>query len=377
MRSALRFIALLVGAMTILPPALQAADYPDHPVRLIVPFAAGGPTDTIARILAAKLGDHLGKQFYVENQAGAGGNIGMGNAAHAAPDGYTLLVVSSSFVVNPSLYTKIPYDPERDFIPISMVADSPNVLVVNPQLPAKSVRELVDLVKANPGKYSFASPGAGTTPHLSGALLTLSTGLDLVHVPFSGAGPAAQAVAAGHTPIGFMALPPATPLVQGGQLRALAVTGKTRSPALPDVPTMREAGFPGQEADTLQGVLVPAGTPKPITDLIYREIIKIVQEGDVKEKLATLGFEPVGNTPEEFAAQIKSEISQMGESDPRCEYPRRITTAGHHGTFPNFNLADQSVAPFQTLIGRPRNHLLQPAFPNKWGGRHLEGGLNA
>jgi len=156
MRSALRFVALLVGAMMIVPSALQAADYPDHPVRLIVPFAAGGPTDTIARILASKLGEHLGKQFYVENQAGAGGNIGMGNAAHAAPDGYTLLVVSSSFVVNPSLYAKIPYDPERDFVPISLVADSPNVLVVNPQLPAKSVRELVDLVKANPGKYSFA-----------------------------------------------------------------------------------------------------------------------------------------------------------------------------------------------------------------------------
>jgi tripartite-type tricarboxylate transporter receptor subunit TctC len=313
MRIALRVVALVVGAMMIFPHVPRAADYPDHPVRLIVPFAAGGPTDTIARILAGKLGDKLNKQFYVENQAGAGGNIGMGNAAHAAPDGYTLLVVSSSFVVNPSLYAKIPYDPERDFIPISLVADSPNVLVVNPQLAAKSVRELVELVKANPGKYSFASPGAGTTPHLSGALLTLSAGLDLVHVPFTGAGPAAQAVAAGHTPIGFMALPPATPLVQGGQLRALAVTGKTRSPALPDVPTLAEAGFPGQEADTLQGVLAPAGTPKPVTDLISGEIIKIVQDGGVKEKFATLGFEPVGSTPEEFAAQIKFEIPKWGK----------------------------------------------------------------
>jgi len=313
MRSALRFIALLVGATLIFPQVLRAADYPDHPVRLIVPFAAGGPTDTIARILAGKLSDHLGKQFYVENQAGAGGNIGMGNAARAAPDGYTLLVVSSSFVVNPSLYAKIPYDPERDFIPISLVADSPNVLVVNPQLAAKSVKELVDLVKANPGKYSFASPGAGTTPHLSGALLTLTAGLDLVHVPFNGAGPAVQAVAAGHTPIGFVALPPATPLVQGGQLRALAVTAKTRSPALPDVPTMAEAGFPGRDADTLQGVLAPEGTPKPITDVISRELIKIVQESDVKAKFATLGFDPVGGTPEEFAAQIKSEIAKWGK----------------------------------------------------------------
>ncbi len=313
MRSALRFVALLVGAIMVVPHALQAADYPDHSVRLIVPFAAGGPTDTIARILASKLGDDLGKQFYVENQAGAGGNIGMGNAARAAADGYTLLVVSSSFVVNPSLYAKIPYDPERDFVPISLVADSPNVLIVNPQLAAKSVKELVDLVKANPGKYGFASAGVGTTPHLSGALLTLSAKLDLVHVPFNGAGPAVQAVAAGHTPIGFVALPPATPLVHGGQLRALAVTGKARSSALPDVPTLAEAGFPGQEADTLQGVLVPAGTPKPVTDLISREIIKIVHEPDVKEKFATLGFDPVGSTAEEFAAQIKSEIPTWGK----------------------------------------------------------------
>ncbi len=309
MRSALRFVALLVGAVMILPHALRAADYPDHPVRLIVPFAPGGPTDTIARILASKLGEDLGgKQFYVENQAGAGGNIGMGNAARSAPDGYTLLVVSSSFVVNPSLYAKIPYDPERDFVPVSLVADSPNVLIVNPLLPAKSVREFVDLVKANPGKYSFASAGVGTTPHLSGALLTLSAGLDLVHVPFNGAGPAVQAVAAGHTPVGFVALPPATPLVQSGHLRALAVTAKTRSSALPDVPTMAEAGFPGQEADTLQGVLVPASTPKSVIDVISRELIKIVQEPDVRGKFATLGFEPVGSTPEEFAAQIKSEI---------------------------------------------------------------------
>ena len=155
MRSALRFVALLAGATMILPHALRAADYPDHPVRLIVPFAAGGPTDTIARILASKLGGDLGKQFYVENQAGAGGNIGMGNAARAAADGYTLLVVSSSFVVNPSLYAKIPYDADRDFVPISLVADSPNVLIVNPQLAAKSLRELVDLVKANPGTYKI------------------------------------------------------------------------------------------------------------------------------------------------------------------------------------------------------------------------------
>jgi tripartite-type tricarboxylate transporter receptor subunit TctC len=187
------------------------------------------------------------------------------------------------------------------------------VLVVNPSLPVKSVKELVDLVKANPGKYTFASAGTGTTPHLSGELLKLSFGLDLVHVPFNGAAPAIQSTVAGHTPIAFTALPPAAPMVKGGQLRALAVTGKTRSPALPEVPTMDEAGLRGQEADTLQGVLVPAQTPKEVTDLLYREIAKIVHEADVKEKFATLGFEPVANTPDEFAAQIKLEIAKWGK----------------------------------------------------------------
>jgi len=185
--------------------------------------------------------------------------------------------------------------------------------VVNPSLPVKSVKELVDLVKANPGKYTFASAGTGTTPHLSGELLKLTFGLDLVHVPFNGAAPAIQSTVAGHTPIAFTALPPAAPMVKGGQLRALAVTGKTRSAALPEVPTMDEAGLRGQEADTLQGVLVPAQTPKEVTDLLYREIAKIVHEPDVKEKFAALGFDPIANTPDEFAAQIKLEIAKWGK----------------------------------------------------------------
>jgi tripartite-type tricarboxylate transporter receptor subunit TctC len=184
------------------------------------------------------------------------------------------------------------------------------VLVVNPSLPVKNVKELVDLIKANPGKYSFASAGTGTTPHLSGELFKLTFGLDLVHVPFNGAGPAIQSTVAGHTPIAFTALPPAAPLAKGGQLRALAVTGKTRSETLPDVPTMEEAGIRGQEADTLQGVLVPAHTPKDITDLLYHEIVKIVHEPDVKERFAALGFDPVANSPEEFTAQIKVEIAK-------------------------------------------------------------------
>jgi tripartite-type tricarboxylate transporter receptor subunit TctC len=229
MRSALRFVALLVGAMTILPPVLQAADYPDHPVRLIVPFAAGGPTDTIARILASKLGDHLGKQFYVENQAGAGGNIGMGNAAHAAPDGYTLLVVSSSFVVNPSLYAKIPYDPYADFTPVSLMCSSPHLLAVHPSVPAGTVMEFVALAKASPGKFSYASAGRGTPAHLAGELFKLAFGLDITHVPFTGGGPAISATLGGHTPSIVSALPTGAPYAKAGNVRPLAMMSAQRS----------------------------------------------------------------------------------------------------------------------------------------------------
>jgi tripartite-type tricarboxylate transporter receptor subunit TctC len=306
-------VALFAALTAAAGPSFAQSTYPDHPVKMIVPFAPGGPTDVMARLLAQKLSEHFKQQFYIENEPGAGGNIGMANAAKAAPDGYTILVVSSSFVVNPSLYAKVPYDPYTDFAPITIPGDSPNVLVVNPSLPVKTVKELVDLIKANPGKYSFASAGTGTTPHLSGELFKLSYGLDLVHVPFNGAGPAIQSTVAGHTPMAFTALPPAAPLVRGGQLRALAVTSKRRSEALPDVPTMAEAGLAGQEADTLQGVLVPAHTPQPIADALYHEIVDIVHDPDVKEKFATLGFDPVANTPEEFAAQIKEEIAKWGK----------------------------------------------------------------
>ncbi len=301
----------LVGlAALVFAGAAYAQSYPDRVVRIIVPFAAAGPTDVMARIIAQKLSDNLGKTFYVENHPGAGGNIGMGMAATAPADGYTILVVSSSFVVNPSLYAKIPYDPYKDFIPITVAGVSPNVLVVHPSIPAKTVKELVELIKANPGKHSFASPGVGTTPHLSGELFKLSLGLDLVHVPFNGAGPAIGSAVGGHTPIAFTALPPAAPHVKAGALRALAVTSAKRSPALPDVPTMAEAGLTGQEADTLQGVLVPVGTPKAIVDLLYREIVKIVALPDVQARFAALGFDAVANSPDQFAAQIKVEIAK-------------------------------------------------------------------
>jgi tripartite-type tricarboxylate transporter receptor subunit TctC len=279
-----------------------------------VPFAAGGPVDVVARLVSQKLSEKFGQQFVIENQVGAGGNTGMGNAARAPADGYTILFVSSSYVVNPSLYAKVPYDPYKDFIPLTMVGDIANTLIIHPSVPASSVKELVTVMKANPGRYNnFAHAGVGTTPHLSGELFRLTTGVDMVHVPFPGAGPAIQSTVAGHTPIMFTTLAPAVPQVKAGNLRALAVMAAKRSPALPEVPTMEEAGFKGQEANTFVAALLPAGTPKPIADVLYGEIIAALKQPDVRARFASIGVDVVGNTSEEFSAQIKAEIAKWGK----------------------------------------------------------------
>ena len=288
--------------------AQDASSYPTKPVRMIVPFAAGGPTDVFARMVAQKLSQRFGQQFYIDNQPGAGGNLGMGHAARSAPDGHTIVFVSTSFIVNPSLYPRIPYDPFNDFAPVTLAAVAPNVLVVNPSIPARSVKELIAFLKSNPGKFSFASAGLGTTPHLSGEMFKLTQGLDLVHVPFNGSAPAIGSAVAGHTPIAFTVLTPAVPQVKDGKLRALAVTTPNRSSALPDVPTLAEAGLPDQEADTMQGILVPAGTPSTIVDLLQREIVKAMETPEVAQRMTTLGFEAIGNTPREFTERIKTEI---------------------------------------------------------------------
>ena len=238
-----RIVALLAALIT---PAICLAqsppgNYPDKPVKIIVPFAPAGPTDVVARLIAGKLSERSGKQFYIENVVGAGGNTGMGQAARAAPDGYTILFVSSSYVVNPSLYPKVPYDPYKDFLPVTVAGDAPNILLVHPSVPAKTVAELIDYIKANPGKVSYASAGTGTTPHLSGELFRLSQKLDIVHVPFSGAGPAIQSIAGGHTPMAFTSLPPAIPLIQDGKIRPLAVSAAKRVATLPNVPTLAAA----------------------------------------------------------------------------------------------------------------------------------------
>jgi tripartite-type tricarboxylate transporter receptor subunit TctC len=303
-------LAALCAAL-LLPATACAETYPSHPVRIIVPFAAGGPTDVVARLIAHELSEKFGQQFFIENQVGAAGNLGMGAAAKAAPDGYTILFVSSSYVVNPSLYAKVPYDPDRDFIPVSKPGAAPHVLLVHPSMPVKSVQELVDLVRANPGKYSIASPGLGTTPSLSIELFKQTFKLDdLVVVPFQGGAPAIQSVLAGHTPISFQAIPPAAELIRDGKLRALAVTAAKRSAIVPDVPTLHELGIEGQEAETMQGILVPAGTPKDIVGLLEHEITGIVARPDVKAKLLAIGIEPEGLSSAAFAAYIKAEIAK-------------------------------------------------------------------
>jgi len=300
---------LLLGGVS----AASAEGYPARSVRVVVGFPAGGPTDVIARLVAQKLSDALGQQFFVENIGGAGGNTAAGQVARATPDGYTIMAVSTGFVVNPSLYAKVPYDALKDFAAVTLVAVSPNVVVVNPAVPAKSLPELVQLIKDNPGKYSYAGPGVGSTPHLGGELFRLAFNLDLVHVPFTGAAPAVQATIGGHTPIAFTALPSSFSAIQAGQVRALGVAASERSPAIPDVPTYAEQGIKDQEADTITGIVAPAGTPTEIIDLLYREIAKAAAQPDAKARLMALGFKPVANKPDEFGARIKLEMEKWGK----------------------------------------------------------------
>jgi len=304
-------IRVLAGAVAVCcATAVAAQDYPSRPVRMIVPFAAGGPTDVIARIVAQKLTEGFGHQVVVDNRAGAGGNIGMGLAATSQPDGHTMIVVSSSFVVNPGLYKSIPYDPYKSFAPVSNMAASPNVFTVHPSIAAKSMKELLTLVAADPKKFSVATPGVGTTPDLSAQLLKLTTKLDFITVPFGGAGPAVGAVVGNQVQIGCTALPPTTPHIKAGRLRAIAVTSPKRSGAIADVPTLAEVGFKGQEADTLQGLLLPAGASKAIIGKLHGQVVKMMAQPDVKSRIEGLGFDIIGSSPAEFTAQIKVEVEK-------------------------------------------------------------------
>ena len=306
---ALGLAALLVAGASF----AQTSAYPDRPVKMIAPFAPGGPVDAVARVLAPKLSEGFGHQFYVENHPGGSGNIGTALAAKAAADGYTILVISSTLVVNPSLFAKLGFDTTSDLAPVSLVGVSPQVLLVHPSVPAASVKELVAWVKASPGQLSYAHAGLGTPGYLAGEMLKQAFGLDLVAVSFNGGGPAITSTIGGHTPILYTSISTAAGHIRQGTVRALAVTGARRSPALPDVPTLAEAGAPGQESDIILGVLVPAGTPRGVIDRLHREIVRIVALPDVRERLSALGFEPIASTPEEFADRIRWEIDKWAK----------------------------------------------------------------
>ena len=309
-----RFLSLIAGAGAVTAARrARAQSYPARPVRVVVPFAPGGPTDIFARSIVQKLSEQLGKQFYIENVGGASGSIGTAQVAKAPPDGHTILFHVNSFAINPVFFGKVPYDPFKDFEPVTLAATNDVVIVVNPAVPAKTVGELFALIKGGSAKFAFGSGGSGAVTHLLGEHLKLSLGLDLVHVPYNGAGPAIAAAVAGHVPMAISSIPPAIAHIGEGRLRAIAVTGDARSKSLPDVPTMTEAGYPDAKADQWVGVLAPAGTPKDIIAVLNREVARSLASPDIKERFATLGFVPVGSSPEEFAALIRSDTERWGK----------------------------------------------------------------
>ncbi|MEN3297078.1 MAG: hypothetical protein V7642_6331, partial [Burkholderiales bacterium] len=293
------------AALLVAPVLALAQAYPNKPVKVIIPYPPGGPTDIMGRIVAQGLANKFGQPFIVENKPGASGLIGADQVAKAPADGYTLLVNASLHVINPSLYSKMPHDPIKDFAPVSQIADVPMVLVVSPQNPAKNVKDLIAQAKAN--QMSFASSGNGAAPHLAGEAFNMATGLKLMHIPYKGSAPALNDVIGGHVSLMFDPLPSSTPFIQGGSLRPLAVTTAKRVPALPNVPTMAEAGVPGYEISTWYGVWAPANTPRDILNKLSSEIARIVKQPEVAKRIAGMGSIPVGSTPTEFEAYNRSE----------------------------------------------------------------------
>jgi len=300
---------LLIGFCTL----AEAQNYPNRPIKVVIPFAPGGPSDIVGRVLAQQMSENLNTPIIIENKPGGGSNIGIQQVAKSAPDGYTLLLVSSTFVINPTLYPNPGFDAVKDFSAIALPVSSPNVLVVNPSFPAKDIKEFFAVVKAAPGKYDYASPGAGTGPHLSAELLKLKMNLDIAHIPYNGGGPALQAVLGNQVPIGLSALPPAVPQVKGGALRALAVTSITRSPSLPDVPTLKESGVADFEGDTLQFIVAPAGTPTTIVQKLNHEITKALDNPELKNKLIGMGYLTYNYTPEQTTQKVKLEVDKWAK----------------------------------------------------------------
>ena len=308
-RRLLALAALL--APVLLLPAPAAADYPDHPIRMIIPFPPGGSNDVVGRLVARQLSAQLGQTVFVDNRAGAGGVLGTELATQAAPDGYNLLIISIAHAVNPALY-RLKYDSLKSFTPISILATGPNVLVVNPALPVKNVQEFLALAKQKPGEIDYASAGVGSFQHLGAELFKLTAGVNLQHVPYKGGGPAMQDVVAGHVKVMFSSLVQTTPFIKSGALRALGTGGTKRNPVLPDVPTIAEAGVPGYAADNWWGIMAPAGVPKPMVDKLYAAIQAALQAPELQEAFAREGAASVTMSTEEFAHYIESEIAKWG-----------------------------------------------------------------
>lgn len=286
----------------------QAQTYPSRPIRIVVPFAAGGPNDFIARVIGQKLTERWGQPVVVDNRGGAGGNIGTAIVARAAPDGYTLALVSTAFVVNPSLYTSVEYDVFKDFAPVTLAALSPVIIVAHPTLTIRDVRSLVQLAKDS--RLNYASPGAGTTGHLGGELFNAMAGLKMQHVPYKGAGPAISDLLGGQIQLGFMAVPPAAPHIRSGRLRAIAVTTLKRTAALPDVPTVAESGYSNFSVDNMYAVIAPRGTPPAVIDRLQGEISSIIRIPEIADRLAGQGFDPVGSKPAVLADYFRSEFGK-------------------------------------------------------------------
>lgn len=303
-------LAAVVFMLTV--PAHGAGNYPNKPIRVLAGGAAGGPIDIMGRLVAQKLSDQLGQTVIIDNRGGAGGTLASRIAAQGAPDGYTLLCNSSQYVVAPSLYKDPGYDPFKDFRPVINAGVSPNMLFVHPSVPAHNLQELIALGKTK--KLSYGSSGTGSTPHLTGErLLKLMAGLEVTHVPYSSAAPAMLAVAAGQIPVGSIAMPPTVPFIKSGKIRGIAVTSPARMPALPDVATVAEQGFPGYEDYTWIGFFAPMGTPKAIVAQLNQQITQALKQPETKDRLATLGFDPIDNTPEQFTAYIKVEVEKWAK----------------------------------------------------------------
>jgi len=308
MRLLASFFILLFSSV-----ALAQEPYPGRPLRFILPFPPGGGTDILGRLIAERLAANLGQPVVTENRGGAGGNVGAEAAARSAPDGYTIVLVAPSLAISPSLYSKLNYDPVKDFAPVSLVAQVPNVMITHPSVPAQTLAEFVSLAKSKPGGMNFGSGGSGTSNHLAGELFNLAAGVKLVHIPYKGVNLAMNGVLAGEVQLAFIGIPVPAPHIKAGRLRALAVLARERSAALPEVPTAEEAGLPNFDVTTWYGILVPSGTPRPIVMRLNSELVKIMHSPEMKQRLGGMATETMTSTPEEFAAYIRQEIAKWGD----------------------------------------------------------------